>query len=202
MTPPLPALPRAFYDRDTTAVARDLLGCRLLRRGPGGQWVEPRIIETEGYLGPHDLACHTARGRTPRTEVMFGPPGHAYVYLIYGMYACLNCVTEPEGHGSAVLIRAVEPVAPATLPVRLDGPGRLTRGLGIDRSDNGTDLVEVGALYIAAPARPVTDVSSGPRVGVDYAGEWAAAPLRFWEAGNPRVSPIGAARIPRRRTSR
>jgi DNA-3-methyladenine glycosylase len=195
-------LPRAFYDRDTAEVARALLGCRLFRRGPDGALVETRIIETEGYLGPHDLACHTARGRTPRTEVMFGPPGHAYVYLIYGMYACLNCVTEPEGHGSAVLIRAVEPVSPASWPARLDGPGRLTRGLGIDRTDNGADLVEGAALSIAAPARPVEAVSAGPRVGVDYAGEWAAAPLRFWETGNPRVSPIGAARIPRRRAPR
>jgi len=195
-------LPREFYDRDTTLVARALLGCRLFRRTPGGSWVETRIIETEGYLGPHDLACHTARGRTPRTEVMFGPPGYAYVYLIYGMYACLNCVTEAPGHGSAVLIRAVEPVAPPASSVRLDGPGRLTRGLGIDRADNGTDLVDLGALYIAEPERPVVDVSSGPRVGVDYAGEWAAAPLRFWETGNPRVSPIGAARIPRRRVPR
>jgi DNA-3-methyladenine glycosylase len=198
----LPRLPRAFYDRDTATVARELLGCRLFRRGVDGVIVETRIVETEGYLGPHDLACHTARGRTPRTEVMFGPPGHAYVYLIYGMYACLNCVTEAEGHGSAVLIRAVEPVVPATPSVRLDGPGRLTRGLRIDRADNGTDLVEGDALFVAAPERPVVDVASGPRVGVDYAGEWAAAPLRFWEAGNPRVSPIGAARIPRRRAPR
>lgn len=171
-----------------------------MRRMSDGRLVAARIIETEGYLGPHDLACHTARGRTPRTEVMFGPPGHAYVYLIYGMYACLNFVTEPEGHGSAALIRAVELEEAGVLgAVRLDGPGRLTRALSIDRTDNGRDLVSDAALWVEAPQRPVEAVSEGPRVGVDYAGEWAAAPLRFWERGNPRVSPIGDARVPRRR---
>ena len=101
-----------------------------------------------------------------------------------------------------MLIRAVEPVSPVAVAVRLDGPGRLTRGLGIDRTDNGADLVDGESIVVAAPERPVVGVSSGPRIGVDYAGEWAAAPLRFWETGNPRVSPIGAARVPRRRTPR
>src|SRR5581483_5179153 len=102
-------LPRSFYDRDTTLVAKDLLG-KLLVRKIGRKTLVGKIVETEAYLGPHDLAAHSARGRTKRTEVMFGPPGHAYVYLIYGMYCCMNVVTEREGHASAVLIRALEPL--------------------------------------------------------------------------------------------
>src|SRR4051812_23491538 len=102
-------LPRSFYDRVAEAVARDLLGMLLGHRVDGHLRIG-RIVETEAYLGPHDLAAHSARGRTPRTEVMFGPPGHAYVYLIYGVHHCLNAVTEPEGHAAAVLIRALEPL--------------------------------------------------------------------------------------------
>lgn len=187
-------LPRDFYDRDTELVARALLGCRFFRRRPDGSVAEARIVETEGYLGPHDLACHTARGRTPRTEVMFGPPGHAYVYLVYGMHWCLNFVTEREGHGSAVLIRGLEPVLGLEPEARLDGPAKLTKVLGIDRTQNGADLVAGAEMWVAAPERATSEISAGPRVGVDYAGEWAARPLRFWETGNRHVSPAGGTR--------
>lgn len=191
-------LPRDFYARETALVARELLGCRLFRRLPSGEVVEARIIETEGYLGPHDQACHTARGRTPRTEVMFGPAGHAYVYMIYGMHFCLNFVTERVDHGSAALIRAVEAV-PGGAPLgRCDGPARLCRTLGIGKAENGLDLVEGDALWVLPARTPPVGISAGPRVGVDYAGEWAAAPLRFWESGNRGVSPVGAAKVPRR----
>lgn len=145
-----------------------------------------RIVETEAYLGPHDLACHAARGRTARTEVMFGPPGHAYVYFVYGMHCCVNVVTEREGHAAAVLIRALE-LGPG-VEGRTDGPGRLCEALGIDRTQNGADLTGT-RLYVttgerlAGLARPLGEVCRGPRVGVGYAGEWAAAPLRFWLEG-------------------
>ena len=102
-------LPRAFYDRDTILVARELLGKYLVHRSNHVKRIG-KIVEVEAYLGPHDLAAHSAKGRTERTKVMFGPPGHAYVYLIYGMYHCMNVVTEREGHASAVLLRAVDPV--------------------------------------------------------------------------------------------
>src|SRR3954463_6352376 len=115
-------LPRDFYDRPADVVARELLGALLLRR-TGDRLRIGRIVETEAYLGPHDLAAHSARGRTPRTEVMFGPPGHAYVYLIYGIHHCLNVVTEAEGHAAAVLIRALEPIR--VVEGNTKGPGLL-----------------------------------------------------------------------------
>ena len=194
-------LSRSFYERETSLVARELLGARLLGRRPDGTLFEARIVETEAYLGPHDLASHTARGRTPRNAVMFGPPGHAYVYLVYGLHFCLNFVTEPVGHGSAVLIRAVElepaPGSPSSREARCDGPARLTRTLGINRADNGLDVVGGDRLWVEAPSRPVIGVSVGKRVGIAYAGEWVDAPLRFWETGNPGVSPVGEARVHR-----
>jgi DNA-3-methyladenine glycosylase len=150
-----------------------------------------RIVETEAYVGSEDLACHASKGRTPRTAVMFGPPGYAYVYLIYGMYHCLNAVTEREGFAAAVLIRAVEPLA--GIEGRTDGPGRLCRAMGIDRALNGADLTG-DRLFITAgdrsARRPVPPdlVESGPRVGVDYAGEWVLKPWRFWLKGNRWVS--------------
>ena len=179
------ALPRAFYDRDTATVAQDLLGTYLVHRSRGVERIG-RIVEVEAYLGPHDLAAHSARGRTERTEVMFGPPGHAYVYLIYGVYWCMNVVTEREGHASAVLLRAIEPMK--NIRGRTQGPGLLCRAMGIDKNLNARDLVGDG-FYIAAPpkAEPVRIVKR-PRIGVDYAGRWAKRLLRFYIHGNAFVS--------------
>ncbi len=137
--PSMRPLPRSFYNRKTVEVAKDLLGKLIVRRDGDAVRIG-KVVETEAYLGPHDLAAHSARGRTPRTEVMFGPPGHAYVYLIYGMHHCLNIVTEEEGHASAVLIRALEPVR--NLLGRSNGPGLLCKAMGIDRSLNGHDLAK------------------------------------------------------------
>jgi DNA-3-methyladenine glycosylase len=178
-------LPRAFYDRDTEAVARELLGMLLAHRVDGALRVG-RVVETEAYLGTHDLASHSSKGRTARTEVMFGPPGHAYVYLIYGVHHCLNVVTEAEGHAAAVLIRALEPVA--NIAGSTKGPGLLCRALAIDRRHNGLDLTG-DSLFLAEPDRrdPI-EVVARPRVGVGYAGEWAERPLRFLIRGNPFVS--------------
>ena len=131
-------LPRSFYAQDAATVARALLGCQLVFRRSAASECRVRIVETEAYVGPHDLACHAAKGRTARTEVMFGPAGHAYVYLVYGLHELLNVVTGAEGQAEAVLLRAGEPVAGVT--GRLDGPGRLTRALGVTRALNGADL--------------------------------------------------------------
>jgi DNA-3-methyladenine glycosylase len=178
-------LRRGFYDRDTVEVARDLLGKHLVHGVAGVERVG-RIVETEAYLGPHDLAAHSARGLTDRTRVMFGPPGHAYVYLVYGMHWCMNVVTEEEGHASAVLLRAVEPVK--NIEGRTQGPALLCKALGIDGTLTGHDLVS-DTLYIERPRdeRPIRIVKR-PRIGVDYAGHWARRLLRFYIAGNPFVS--------------
>jgi DNA-3-methyladenine glycosylase len=178
-------LPRTFYDRDTIAVARDLLGKCLVHRCDGVARVG-RIVEVEAYLGPHDLAAHSAKGLTPRTKVMFGPPGHAYVYLIYGMYYCVNVVTQEEGKASAVLLRALEPVR--NVEGRTQGPGLLCKAMGIDKRVNGHDLLST-SFYIAddgAVERPT--IVQRPRIGVDYAGHWAKRLLRFYIRGNPFVS--------------
>ena len=181
----LSALPRSFYDRATITVARDLLGKYLVHRVAGLPRIG-RIVETEAYLGPHDRAAHSSRGRTPRTEVMFGPPGHAYVYLIYGMHCCMNVVTEAQVCGAAVLLRALEPVA--NVEGRTQGPGLLCRAMGIDRAANTQDL-QGPALYIGAPDNaPRITIVRRPRIGVDYAGSWAARLLRFYIGGNAFVS--------------
>ncbi len=179
------ALPRAFYDRDAIAVAHDLLGKLIVHRSGGVRRVG-RIVEVEAYLGPHDLAAHSAKGRTARTEVMFGPPGHAYVYLIYGMHHCMNVVVEAQGKAAAVLLRAVEPVA--GIEGRTQGPGLLCRALHIDRRHNGMDLTG-DVLFLAAPpvAQRIAMVKR-PRIGVDYAGHWARRLLRFYVKGNAFVS--------------
>jgi DNA-3-methyladenine glycosylase len=178
-------LPRRFYDRDTVLVARELLG-KLLVHMVDGEARVGRIVETEAYLGPHDRAAHSARGLTPRTAVMFGPPGHAYVYLIYGMYHCINVVTEREGHASAVLIRALEPVR--NLAGRTSGPGLLCRAMEIHRRLNGHDLQSTD-LYVATAAQGESlAIVKRPRIGVAYAGAWARRLLRFYIKGNACVS--------------
>jgi DNA-3-methyladenine glycosylase len=180
MTP----LPRSFYDRDTILVAQDLLG-RELVHVVGGRARRGRIVEVEAYLGPHDRAAHSSRGLTPRTRVMFGPPGHAYVYFVYGMHFCMNVVTEPEGRAAAVLLRALEPLH--EIEARTQGPALLCRALGIDQRHNGRDLTN-GSLFVAEGAVPSIRVVRRPRVGVDYAGHWARRLLRFYIKGSPHVS--------------
>ena len=179
------ALDRDFYARDTVAVARALLGCELVHALDDGLRIG-RIVEVEAYLGAHDLAAHSSKGLTPRTATMFGPPGHAYVYLIYGMHHCMNVVTEPQGHGAAVLIRALAPVGP--LPGRTAGPGLLCKAMGIDRRHNGLDLLGETLYLRAGPAVRPSQVVSRPRIGVDYAGAWARRLLRFYLKGEPDVS--------------
>ena len=178
-------LPRSFYDRDTVEVARDLLGKHLVHRSGEIERIG-RIVEVEAYLGPHDLAAHSCKGLTERTKIMFGPPGHAYVYFIYGMYYCMNVVTEREGHASAVLLRALEPVQ--NVAGRTQGPGLLCRAMQIDKRLNGHDLLS-DEFYIAVPpkAEPVAIIKRS-RIGVDYARHWARRQLRFYIRGNPFVS--------------
>ena len=181
----MPKLPRIFYDRDTILVAQELLGKWLVHQADGGERIG-KIVEVEAYLGEHDLAAHSSKGRTERTKIMFGPPGHAYVYLIYGMHHCMNVVTERDGHASAVLLRAVEPVK--KLAGRTQGPGLLCRALGIDRRLNGHDLLS-DDFYIAEPETSERfSIVKRPRIGVDYARHWAKRLLRFYIKGNPFVS--------------
>jgi DNA-3-methyladenine glycosylase len=175
-------LPRAFYARDALVVARALVGTYLVHRHRVA-----RIVETEAYRGPKDLACHARAGMTKRTRTLYGPAGHAYVFLIYGMYDCFNVVCFGEGKGHAVLIRGVEPVVGVPGDVRSDGPGRLARALDITRADDGVDLVGSSHLYLAPRAkRPRIAVSA--RVGVAYAGEIAEAPWRFYDPTSAHVS--------------
>ena len=194
----MPVLPRSFYDRPTLDVARDLLGKTLVRRTPDGS-AALRIVETEAYVGQADNACHASKGLTERNRVMFGPPGHAYVYFIYGMYHCLNLVTERDGFPAAVLIRAGQPIygMPEMVPRRktakpaeiASGPGKLCMALAIDRALNGVDLCREGPLYVEDGYTP-SDIVTCPRIGVDYAGEHRDLPWRFYIKGNPCVSKL------------
>ena len=184
-------LPRGFYRRNTIEVARGLLGKILVNGDTSG-----KIVETEAYLGGDDLASHSARGITDRTRVIFGPPGHAYVYFIYGMYECLNLVAEPKGQPGCVLIRALEPIAgieamqrrrPSahTLRELTSGPGRLTLALGITRAQNGVDVTR-GPLTVRRPAAEEPfEIQVTPRIGIRHCADW---PLRYAIQGNPFVS--------------
>jgi DNA-3-methyladenine glycosylase len=180
-------LPRSFYEQTTIKVAKQLLGKYLVHKHVDGELVG-RIVETEAYIGPQDLACHASKGRTKRTEVMFGPAGHAYVYFIYGFYNMLNLVTEANDFPAAVLIRAVEPVCGVermklhrkqeSLRNLASGPGKLCQAFAIDRSHNGADLC-AKSLYIEDRAEPAPRFKATPRIGVDYAGKWKDKPYRF-----------------------
>lgn len=184
-------LPVDFYARDVLAVAPALLGARLVRRLDGVE-IAGIISEVEAYRGEEDLACHARAGLTPRTAVLYGPPGHAYVYFTYGMHWMLNAVCMPVGFPSALLIRAVQPVIGleaiaarrAGVPAAhwTDGPGKLCRALGIDRAQNGCDLTNpAGGLWIeAGQAVPGASIQAGPRVGIDSVPEpWKSIPWRF-----------------------
>ncbi|EKD72108.1 MAG: hypothetical protein ACD_46C00004G0002 [uncultured bacterium] len=176
---------REFYNRDTIMVAKELLGKYLIHVKHGEEQIG-KIVEVEAYLGPHDLAAHSAKGKTKRTEVMFGPPGYAYVYLIYGMYYCMNVVTQVEGHASAVLLRAVEPIK--NIIMRTQGPGLLCKAMQIDKTLNAVDLTSKH-FYIASDICSESPaIIKRPRIGVDYAGEWAKKLLRFYIKDNQYVS--------------
>jgi DNA-3-methyladenine glycosylase len=168
-------LTRSYFHRPTLTVARSLIG-KYLVRSINGSLLAGRIVEVEAYIGQGDKACHASKGRTPRTDVMFGPGGLAYVYLIYGMHHCLNVVTEREDVPAAVLIRAVEFEGDL-----IDGPGRLCRAFEIDRSLNRLDLTSGVSLWFEDRGAhvPRGEVGAFPRIGVDYAGEWAMKPWRF-----------------------
>jgi DNA-3-methyladenine glycosylase len=186
-SPPLTdRLPRAFYARPTLVVARDLLGKTLVHETEPALRRSGRIVETEAYVGPHDAASHARSGPRGRAALMYGKPGVAYVYLIYGMHHCFNAVTEGEGYPGAVLVRAVEPLENAQ--TRGSGPALVCRALEIDRGCNGHDLTTSNLFREDAP--PIEDLSVrvGPRIGVDYAGDWAAHPWRFWVADSDQVS--------------
>lgn len=186
MDPLARKLPATFFDRGTLSVARALIGVHLVHRDRG-RLRAGRIVETEAYLGPRDLAAHSSRGRTARTEVMFGPAGHAYVYLIYGMWHCLNVVTARIGTPQAVLLRALEPVAGVT--GRTSGPGLLCRALRVDRRFNGVSLWG-DVLWLSPPMADAAPVRIGrsPRIGVDYAGVWAQRPWRFFDRASDCLS--------------
>lgn len=198
-------LSRSFYDGNTVEIAQMLLGKYLVRRLDSGELLAGRITETEAYIGRCDKACHAYNyRRTQRTSTMFGPPGHAYIYFIYGMYFCLNFVTEPEGEPSAVLIRGVEPVlgintirrlrfgdAPMTAYRRknfMNGPGKVCKGFSLTKQENGTDLTGDTLFVCDSPSDlglpemkfPTERICCGPRIGVDYAEEAKDFPWRFW----------------------
>src|SRR5512147_3169726 len=178
-------LPRAFFDRDTRVVARALLG-KVLVHQDGAVRRAARIVETEAYHGPRDRASHARAGPTPRAAVMFGPPGFAYVYLIYGTSHCMNVVTGPDGFPAAVLLRAAEPLEGCLHSTR--GPGNLCRALAIRRErDNGRDLTG-DALWIEDAPRPRERIVASPRVNVGHAGAWAERPWRFALHGSRWVS--------------
>ena len=189
-------LPRPFYQQPTIEVARQLIGKYLVRKHPDGT-TAGRIVESEAYIGPEDKACHASRGRTPRTEIMFGRAGHAYIYLIYGFHYMLNIVTEKEDFPAAVLIRAVEPLEGIQLMQArrrteklhnlASGPGKLCEAFAIDRTLNGDDICGK-ILYVEDRGEPAPKIVAGPRIGVDYADKWKLKPWRFLVRGNGFIS--------------
>lgn len=188
----MPSLPARFFARPAETVARELLGQTLVRR-LDGRLVRARVVETEAYVGVHDLACHAAKGRTERTEVMFGPAGRLYVYFVYGMHHMLNVVTGRRGDGEAVLLRAAEPLG--AVEGSLTGPGRLAKTLRLTREHSGLSALGRGELFFE-PGPPPRAIGRSPRIGVDYAGDWRLAELRFFDAESEATSG------PRRRDGR
>lgn len=180
-------LPREFYNRETSLVAKNLLGFHLVHRIKGIERIG-KIVEVEAYTGVHDLASHSSKGITKRTAIMFGPPGFAYVYFIYGMHYCFNVVTDSFGTGAAVLIRAIEPISNIT--DRSCGPGLLCKAMGIDKTLNGHDLLSDDLFITNSDSSLPIRIIEAPRIGVDYAKDWAAKPLRFYIEGNPYVSKL------------
>jgi len=177
---------RAWFARDALQVARALLGCLVVHELAGHNPRVARIVETEAYRGPRDLACHARAGLTRRTRTLLGPEGHAYVFFIYGMHDCFNVTCLGEGRGHAVLVRAGEAVAGFEPGTRLDGPGRFARAMKIDRTLDGRDVTEPPLYVCRRTGR--TRVAVTPRVGVAYAGAWAERPWRFLDAASPSVS--------------
>ncbi|HVN27421.1 MAG TPA: DNA-3-methyladenine glycosylase [Candidatus Binataceae bacterium] len=191
-------LARAFYARPVLTVARECIGKILVHRTPEGE-TAGRIVEAEAYRGPLDLAAHSSRGLTKRTTAMFGPPGHAYVYFLYGMHWAMNIVTTAEGKPHAVLIRALEPLRglelmarrrrkPATSRELTNGPGKLTEALAITGADYGRDLCGDELFLEQDNVDTRGRIGRSARINVDYAAEWAALPWRFYEKGNRYVS--------------
>ncbi|MDO8521235.1 MAG: DNA-3-methyladenine glycosylase [bacterium] len=162
-------LHKTFFNRPTLTVARELLGKFLVRK-VGRKTIAGMITEVEAYVGPKDRASHASRGKTERTKVMFGRPGHWYVYLIYGMHHCLNIVTEKEGYPAAILVRSVEGIS---------GPGRVSKHLKIGKTENARPASRKSGLWIEDRGVPAVKFSRGKRIGIDYAGRWKHKPWRF-----------------------
>jgi DNA-3-methyladenine glycosylase len=188
-------VPRSFYERTVIEVARDCIGKVLVHRTEEGTCAG-RIVESEAYRGPQDLASHSSRGRTARTEAMFGPPGRAYMFLLYGISWAFNIVVAQEGVPHAVLVRAIEPTIGVDIMAKrrrrdassrelTNGPGKLSMALALDRRHYGVDLCG-DELYLLEGARG--PVGRSPRINVDYAGAWVKRPWRFYEKGNRYVS--------------
>lgn len=190
-------LTRDFFERDTPEVARDLLGKRLIRQTEDGKTTAGIIVETEAYCGRFDEACHSYKGKTERTKVMFGPKGHAYIYLIYGMYHCLNLTSGKPGEPECVLIRALEPIeglhhmherrGTDKHKNLCSGPGKLAMALDTPRDLNGIDLCTGQTLYLETGIE-TPPVTTSPRVNIGYAGEAVGYPWRFTITGSPYVS--------------
>ena len=178
-------LSRAFYAEPCLPVAKALLGMHLVHKVERKLFAG-RIVETEAYIGEEDQACHARFGPTKRARLLFGPPGHTYVYLIYGMYDCFNVVTQPTGAPAAVLIRALEP--DAGVEQKTDGPGKLCRALGITRAQNDVDLTQSSVLWIEDRGTPAKRIVATPRIGIEYAGAWALKPWRFVDAESAFLS--------------
>ena len=193
MVPRIKKLPRAFYNRPTLKVAENLIGKYIVYNAPSGR-LSARIVEVEAYIGSDDPACHAARGKTPRNAVMFGKPGFTYIYFIYGMYYCLNFVTEKESRAAAILLRAAEPVeginlmkkgSTKTKPQRLlAGPGKFCRAFGLTRAQNGLDLTG-DVIYLEDRNTGADNIIRTPRIGINHGTElnW-----RFCDADSDAVS--------------